>query len=75
MITAINFIKRFLFDLTHALYFAGLDLDEELQRTKTNGQRFMIWAGIFILAGILIYAALYGIWYLLDSTDTSAIQI
>ncbi|MBP9691019.1 hypothetical protein KBD81_02970 [Candidatus Woesebacteria bacterium] len=75
MITAINLIKRFLFDLTHALYFAALDLDEELQRTKTNGQRVTIWIGIFILIAILIYAALYGIWYLLDSTDTSGIQI
>lgn len=75
MWTVFNFLKRFLYDLTHAVYFAAIEYDEKLKMTKTQSQRVTIWIIISIFTGILLYALLHGIWYFIDTLDTSKIEI
>jgi len=71
MQTAINFIKRFSFDLGRSIYFAALSYDEKLQNTRTTSQRIFIWAVIAVAVIILAIIAVYFIWFLLDAFDVS----
>lgn len=75
MWTVFNFLKRFVFDLFHAIFFAAIEYDDKLKMTKTQGQRMTIWVIIFIISAILLYGLLHGIWYFLDTLDTSKIEI
>lgn len=74
MFTVINFLKRFAYDLFHAVFFAAIEYDDRLKMTKTTQERVFIWLGIGIVTAIGIYALLYGFWYFLDSIDTSQIE-
>ncbi len=63
----INFLQRFIFDLSHAVFFRALEYDEELKTTKTGTQRILIWIVISIIVAGIAIGLLYLIWYLLDS--------
>lgn len=75
MWTVFDFLKRFLYDLYHAIFFAAVEYDDKLKMTKTQGQRLTIWAIILLVALIALYALLHGIWYFIDTLDTSRIEI
>ncbi len=75
MWTIFDFLKRFAIDLFHAVFFAAIEYDDKLKLTKTPRQRATIWIIIFVIAAIFLYALLHGIWYFLDTLDTSKIKI
>jgi len=75
MWTVFNFLKRFVIDLYHAVFFAAIEYDDKIKMTKTPGQRLTIWVIIFVITAVLLYALLHGIWYFIDTLDTSRIEI
>jgi|GEM_PF-2076384 len=75
MWTVFEFLKRFAIDLYHAVFFAAVEYDDRLRMTKTSGQRAFIWLMITVTASTVLYAILHGLWYFIDTLDTSKIEI
>lgn len=75
MWTVIHFLQRFTADLYHAILFSAQEFDDDLQMTKTPKQRLIIWSVIAIGVCVICYALLHGVWYFLDTLDTSNVRI
>lgn len=69
----IRFLQRFIFDLSHATFFAAIEYDERLKITKTPTQRLLIWIGISIVVAGIAIGLLYLVWHLLDSIEVDDI--
>jgi len=65
----IRFFVSFAIDLYHALYFKALEYDNELQQTKTFGQRLTIWAAIITAATIIILLLLNLLYRLISNIE------
>ncbi len=69
----INFLQRFIFDLSHATFFAAIEYDEQLKMTKTPTQRILIWIVISIVVAGVAIGLLYLVWHLLESIEVDDI--
>ncbi len=65
----LQFFKRFVIDLYHALYYRAVEYDSELQQTKTFTQRFAIWAVIITVATGIILLLLNLLYRFISSID------
>ena len=73
MDTVIRFIKRFTFDLFHAVLFAAQEYDIKLQSEKTQLERFITWIIIGIIAIAAFLFIIWGVWKFLDSIEIKGI--
>ncbi len=73
MQTVINFIKRFCFDLYHAVLFWAQGYDIHLRSTKTPSQRVLAWCGIVTLFLLGFGVFVYFFWKFLDSLEVPTV--
>ena len=73
MQTVMNFLRRFFFDLFHAILFWAEGFDIELRATKTPMQRVLTWCGVIILALLGCGGFDYFFWKFLDSFEVPTI--